>query len=456
MMTNSETRRHLQAAGFSLIELMVALLLGILLSLGLVTLFDATSKTNRVQEMLAELQENGRYAMTRINGDLRLASRQMMSMSGYIYATPGTNGMVNSTLAANVYVDGSSTGPGVPFPDGTVRAPTGWIAALPGYTRWPLSPAYFMQAYVCGTSTCTPNSVPSYVPAIGTGAGSRVQNSDVLTVRYLNATGWSSYNGEVAIASCAAGGNAVTGITLTPTTGTGTTFAAGDLALLTSSSGDASIFAVTAALVPNGVPNGGSVPCAGGGEVKLFNFSADFITVTYWLQLAADPNVPGRLIPVLMRAQGNNRAVVAGTNPLPAELVQGVEQMNFLYGVQFADGSMQYLSADNVVAKSTSTNCVLPPEQYVETIPGTFETGTDGVTTICLWRSVKGVEAHVLMDSVNNLFSLSPPELNYQYNGSGWVAPPAPAAAMTSTGIAAGSMMRREFVSLASVRNFNP
>jgi len=68
--------RHISPKGFTLIELMVALTLGLLLSIGIVTLFGATSKTNKVQDSLARLQENGRYAMTRMNADLRMLGAQ--------------------------------------------------------------------------------------------------------------------------------------------------------------------------------------------------------------------------------------------------------------------------------------------------------------------------------------------------------------------------------------------
>ena len=205
-------------AGFSLVELMVAVTLGILVSLGLVTVFGATSKTNRVQEMLAEIQENGRYAVSRVDSDLRLNSRQLMNMAGYYGTPPGANGMVNLNLAPDVYMAAT---PGVPFPDGAVAAPAGWTTQLPTYTHWPLSPAYYMQGHSCAGTTCNPATLPAYVPAAGAAAGNRVPGTDVLTLRYLNSQGWSSYRGEVAIPDCAAGGTFIgaNGIILTPAGG---------------------------------------------------------------------------------------------------------------------------------------------------------------------------------------------------------------------------------------------
>jgi type IV pilus assembly protein PilW len=455
--------RAARSDGFSLIELMIAVTLGILLGIGLVTLFGATSKTNRVQELMAELQENGRYAVTRLNNDLRLAARQGLNMVGYTNGTPGANGMVNVTLAPNVYVAS------IPFPDGAVGPPAGWAAANPGYSRWPLSQAYLVRGYACTSTSCTPNSVPAYLPAMGTGANARVPGADVLTVRYLNSQGWSSLNGtafaEVAFL-CNAG--MLTNVTLTPLIGAPynsppANFVNNDLALLTSSSGDLSIFQVTVAaagggvtLTPTAVPNGGAVVCPGSGEVKLFNFSRDFITVTYWLRLDPDPNVPGRVIPALIRTQADNTGPPgANATHTDSELVQGVERLNFLYQFQKNDGSIEYLTADNVAAQSTAANCPLPPAQYSDVIPGTYETDTSGVN-ICLWRALMSIEAHLLVDSINNLFSLSAPEMAYQYYGSGMVSPPGPTVAMPVTGIPAGSMIRREFIATASIRNYNP
>jgi len=61
--------------GFSLIELMVAMAIGIILLLGLVSLFTNSSVLNRAQSGLAQLQENGRYAIARIKDDIEQAGQ---------------------------------------------------------------------------------------------------------------------------------------------------------------------------------------------------------------------------------------------------------------------------------------------------------------------------------------------------------------------------------------------
>jgi len=449
--------------GFTLIELLVALTLGLLIALGLSRVFEATSKTNRVQEGMAEMQENGRYALTRINFDLRLASRQLMNASGYSAPTfPNTS----LDIAPNVFVAS------ITFPDQPstpIGPPTNYPAVSATRPSWPLSPVYFIRGNECSSSTCTPNTVPSGLPAMGTSAGSRVQNSDVLTVRYLNSNGWSSYQGDAGglevTANCTGTGlNNVVWRKVTSTKGGGSytspalNFQSNDLAMLTDASGNAEIFqvdvaggALTATLTPKNVNGGGKVFCMSQGEVKLFNFSADFVTVNYWLQLDADSTVAGRVIPALMRWQRDNRLNL--TPPAQVELVQGVETMDFLYGVQQSNGNLQFLNADAVASNSSPTNCPPPPGQFARTVTGsppaeTYETG-------CLWRALASVEVHLLVDSVNNLYTLSDPEMAYRYRFNGSPQTPPAATSTMSNGIQAGKMMRREFMTLVAVRNYN-
>lgn len=67
-------------AGLSLIEIMVALTLGLLLIGAVIQLFISSKQTYRLQNALSRIQENGRLAMESMATDIR--------MSGYI--PPGT------------------------------------------------------------------------------------------------------------------------------------------------------------------------------------------------------------------------------------------------------------------------------------------------------------------------------------------------------------------------------
>jgi len=62
---------HAHAArGFSLVELMVALLIGLIISIGVVQIFGATRATYQLDEALARAQENGRFALEFLTQDM--------------------------------------------------------------------------------------------------------------------------------------------------------------------------------------------------------------------------------------------------------------------------------------------------------------------------------------------------------------------------------------------------
>jgi type IV pilus assembly protein PilW len=65
--------------GVSLIELMVALVIGLFLILGAVTVFNQSRNTYRASESVARLQEVGRLAMDVIETDVRMANFWGMS-----------------------------------------------------------------------------------------------------------------------------------------------------------------------------------------------------------------------------------------------------------------------------------------------------------------------------------------------------------------------------------------
>lgn len=60
--------------GFSLVELMVALIIGSFLIIGAVTVYVQSRNTYSVNETVARLQENARYAMSMLEPDIRQAS----------------------------------------------------------------------------------------------------------------------------------------------------------------------------------------------------------------------------------------------------------------------------------------------------------------------------------------------------------------------------------------------
>ena len=59
--------------GLSLVELMISILLGFIVSAAMISLFISAKQSYRVNENLARLQENGRFAVSFISRDLRMA-----------------------------------------------------------------------------------------------------------------------------------------------------------------------------------------------------------------------------------------------------------------------------------------------------------------------------------------------------------------------------------------------
>jgi type IV pilus assembly protein PilW len=68
----SHTHLKLQQ-GLTLIELMIAIVLGLLITAGMIELFVNSKQSYRVQENISRLQENGRFAMNFITQDIRMA-----------------------------------------------------------------------------------------------------------------------------------------------------------------------------------------------------------------------------------------------------------------------------------------------------------------------------------------------------------------------------------------------
>ena len=60
-------------AGISVVEMLVALALGLILVLGVVQLFTSSKRTYQIQDAAARLQEDGRYVLTRMSQELRMA-----------------------------------------------------------------------------------------------------------------------------------------------------------------------------------------------------------------------------------------------------------------------------------------------------------------------------------------------------------------------------------------------
>ena len=74
---------------FTLIEYMVAILLGLILLGGLTYLFIGMKRSNETQSSIAEMQESGRFAMYYLTNDIQYAGWANVEEKGYgFYTTP--------------------------------------------------------------------------------------------------------------------------------------------------------------------------------------------------------------------------------------------------------------------------------------------------------------------------------------------------------------------------------
>lgn len=101
-------------SGFSLIELMVALVLGLVILLGVLNLFSGSNRTWRVQDSLFRVQESGRFALDILQKDLRKAGFQDMmpasakynpdfvAVRGYAAASPPASASVVSGVTSDI------------------------------------------------------------------------------------------------------------------------------------------------------------------------------------------------------------------------------------------------------------------------------------------------------------------------------------------------------------------
>ncbi len=92
-------RNSVRQSGLTLIEIMVALLIGAFLLAGVIQIFIANKQTYRVQENLSRMQENGRFALDYISRYIRTA--------GYVTKTTLNN---NKALARRKIAVGSDSG----------------------------------------------------------------------------------------------------------------------------------------------------------------------------------------------------------------------------------------------------------------------------------------------------------------------------------------------------------
>jgi type IV pilus assembly protein PilW len=97
--------------GLTLVELMIAMILGLFLIGGLLQIFISSKQTYRMQEALSRLQENGRFAIDFMTRDIRLAGFKGCSSRSYAAMPPVLNQATAFLYDFNTAIQGFEANP---------------------------------------------------------------------------------------------------------------------------------------------------------------------------------------------------------------------------------------------------------------------------------------------------------------------------------------------------------
>lgn len=150
--------------GLSLIELMIAMVIGLIVMLGVIQVFAASRAAYQLSEGLARVQENSRFAMDSLQRELRMAGHfGCVNDQAHTLQPPGT---LNSTLTVAAH-------PSLDF-----------TRSIQGYEATDTAPG---SAITLATTPATGGT--GYSPALpaelANAMTNRVNGSDIVALRYL-------------------------------------------------------------------------------------------------------------------------------------------------------------------------------------------------------------------------------------------------------------------------------
>ncbi|MEG3790067.1 PilW family protein [Lysobacter sp. CCNWLW3] len=160
--------------GFSLVELMISLVLGALLMLGLVQVFEASRITYKLSEGLSRVQENSRFAMDYLQRDLRMAGH-MGCYSDQVRFLPGVLGFRSTFVAQTVPTNAQLE---------TAPEPLQFQAAIQGFEAANTAPGDSLTLPAGGGAWAGSPALPAYVQGL---TPAPMAGSDVVLLRYFTA-----------------------------------------------------------------------------------------------------------------------------------------------------------------------------------------------------------------------------------------------------------------------------
>jgi type IV pilus assembly protein PilW len=306
-------RSKQRATGFSLVELMVAMVLGLILIAAVLQVFVGNRQTQVIEASLARVQESGRLALEFLSEDLRQAG---FYGSGDLKYSPismmkptAADLCVGRTEAADVLNVSSGRDWFDTFVDGAI------------------------QVYSRNSSGWTPSAPP--VAQIPTSVSDNVRpGTDLISIWYAVDTG------------AKIGATPVTGTDNVPITYAANTnaelcFAPSELAMLSNPAGSV-LFKITNAV--SGctgsvtLQHGTTGNCSNSlGPIAYDSFARVMKVVhrMYYIKDTGRTNAEGKNVYSLYRRQLSNKGTVA----LDSELVEGVEYLNLTYTQRKLNGT---------------------------------------------------------------------------------------------------------------------
>ena len=266
----SRAARRQKMRGFSLIELMVSVTISLMVLVAVSYVFVASKRTYSVQDRLARVQENARFAIQFISRDLRMAG-----YSGCMDEVSSVNNTLNTGFTFN---------PSVAI-EGLENATGSW--------------------YPSGNTTAIPTNIKA--------------GSDAIMLRMADPSLLISVTRPMPNESAEINVSAVTGL------------AANDIVMISDCS-SADVMQITAVQTASSkiqhIPGGASSPGNATQRLsKQYKENAKvmrYVARSYYLKNKTDPNDPGKTIPSLYMSENGGAE---------QELVEGVEDMQITYGV---------------------------------------------------------------------------------------------------------------------------
>ena len=320
-MTRLNRLRAYTQNGISLVEIMIAMVIGLILTAGIIQLFVGSKQTYRFHDAVSRVQENARFALEALNYDIRMAGN--FGCTAYVQK-------FNNTL----------NGPPPAFNPGV--GIQGWEAngTSPGNSfNLPAANAAVVDATGGGWTTA-PVAAGSSALDAGTMA---LPGSDIVRI-------YRGDNNPGTINSISPGANTV--VNTTPDAD----IVDGDILLLSDCQnadwvqacntqdigGGTSVNAVlSAGCTPGNIPSKPVLSKAGGQVVKLQSY------IYFVGKRDNNANNPPGLFRRPLGSAGAGGSAAAGA---AEEVVEGVESMQILYGIDVDDNRVvdRYVTANNV------------------------------------------------------------------------------------------------------------